>query len=235
MMGLKQIMQQLTELADPHQAAHLQRFFKTGPGEYGEGDRFLGIRVARLRQLAKANCGLSLAHTAKLLHSRIHERRMLALLILTYRYPKAQPDEQEAIYRFFLANTPWINNWDLVDVTVPRVVGAHLLERGRKPLYDLAVSRSLWERRIAILATAWFIRHHQLDDTLKIAGLLINDKEDLIHKAVGWMLREVGKRDQAVMEDFLIPRYAKMPRTMLRYAIEKLPELRRQAYLKGTV
>lgn len=234
-MGLRQIKQELRQLADPEQAAHLQRFFKTGPGEYGQGDCFLGIRVPQLRRLAKAHCDLSLADAAKLLHSKFHEQRMLALLILTYRFPKSQGDEQGRIYQFFLDNTRWINNWDLVDVTVPRVVGAYLLDRDRSPLYGLAVSRSLWERRMAIIATSFFIKHHQFDDTLKIADELLDDGHDLIHKAVGWMLREVGKRDQSVMEAFLMPRYAKMPRTMLRYAIEKLPEPRRQAYLKGHV
>jgi len=160
---------------------------------------------------------------------------MVALLILAYRFPKAQGVEQGQIYRFFLDNTRWINNWDLVDVTVPQVVGAYLLERDRTALYGLAVSQSLWERRMAVIATFFFIKHHQFDDTLGIADLLIGDDLDLIHKAVGWMLREVGKRDRPVMEAFLASRYMQMPRTMLRYAIEKLPEPRRQAYLKGQV
>ena len=234
-MGLRQIKQELRQAADPDQAAHLQRFFKTGPGEYGHGDCFLGIRVPELRRLAKAHCDLSLADAGKLLHSKFHEQRMVALLILTYRFPKAQADEQGRICQFFLGNTRWINNWDLVDVTVPQVVGAYLLERDRTPLYGLAVSPSLWERRMSIIATFFFIKHHQFDDTLRIADLLIDDGHDLIHKAVGWMLREVGKRDQSAMEAFLVPRYAKMPRTMLRYAIEKFPEPKRFAYLKGTV
>ncbi len=234
-MSLSQIKSQLKGLADSKQAASLQRFFKTGPGQYGEGDRFLGIRMPRLRQVAKAHLDLSMADIARLLHCQIHEQRMTALLILTYRFATARESEQGVICRFFLDNTQWINNWDLVDVTVPQVVGAYLMTRDRKPLYRLALSQSLWERRIAIVATFHFIKHHQFEDTLKIADLLLQDRHDLIHKAVGWMIREVGKRNGAVMEDFLMPRYPRMPRTMLRYAIEKLPEPRRQAYLKGRV
>ncbi len=234
-MGLTQIRQELRESGDTGQAAQLKRFFKTGPGEYGQGDCFLGIRVPRLRQLAKAHLDLSLTDAAKLLHSKFHEERMTALLILTYRFEKAREVEQGKIYRIFMENTHWINSWDLVDVTVPQVVGAYLLQRDRAPLYSLAVSPSLWERRMGIIATFTFIKKHQFEDTLRIADLLLEDDQDLIHKAVGWMLREVGKRDQPVMEAFLKPRYRKMPRTMLRYAIEKLPEPRRLAYLKGRV
>lgn len=234
-MGLKKLKQQIKALADPDQAANLQRFFKTGPGEYGEGDRFLGLRMPQLRSLVKWHSDLPLSQVADLLHCRIHEHRMAALLILAYRYPRAERQERTEIYRFYLANTRWINNWDLVDVTVTHIVGAHLMTRSRKELYQLAKSENLWERRISIVATAYFIRQNQFNDTLKIADLLLGDDHDLIHKAVGWMLREVGKRDLAVMENFLMPRYQRMPRTMLRYAIEKLPESRRQAYLKGTL
>lgn len=225
--------QQLNALADPEQAVQLQRFFKTGPGEYGEGDRFLGLRMPQLRRLVKGYLDLGLADVGTLLHTPIHEQRMAALLILTYQFPKATPSQQREIYDFYLDNTRWINNWDLVDVTVTHVVGAYLLTRSRKPLHGLAKSASLWERRIAMVATLCFIKHHQFEETLKIADQLLSDQHDLIHKAVGWMVREVGKRDLAVMEAFLLPRYSRMPRTMLRYAIEKLPEPRRQAYLKG--
>jgi 3-methyladenine DNA glycosylase AlkD len=233
--GINQLKKQIEELADPNQAAQLQRFFKTEPGGYGEGDRFLGLRMPQLRKLVKGHLEMPLKDVAKLLHSPIHEYRMAALLMLTYRYPKANIDEQVAIYRFYLDNTAWINNWDLVDVTVPHIVGAHLMTRSRKVLYRLAESKSLWERRISIIATFYFIRQDQFEDTLNIAALLLDDDHDLIHKAVGWMLREVGKRDEKEMEDFLLPRYQGMPRTMLRYAIEKLPEPRRRAYLKGTL
>lgn len=234
-MSIAQIKQQLKQWADPDRAAHAQRFFKTGPGEYGEGDRFLGIRMPKLRQLAKVQVNLDLAAVSKLLQTNVHELRMVALLILTYQYPKAGEKEQAAIYELYLAHTAWINNWDLVDVTAPRVVGAYLLDRNKAPLYRLARSDDLWERRIAIISTFTFIKKDRFEPTLKIARHLLGDDHDLIHKAVGWMLREVGKRDVAAMEAFLIPVYSRMPRTMLRYAIERLPEPRRQAYLKGRV
>lgn len=232
-MGAKQLIRELKQLADPEQAAQLQRFFKTGPGEYGHGDRFLGIRMPQLRKAVKGHLEIPLSDMDALLHTNVHEYRMAALLILTYCYPKADKGQQTRIYKYYLANTRWINNWDLVDVTVTHVVGAHLMNRSRKVLYQLARSESLWERRISIVATFAFIRQNQIEDTLKIADLLLGDNHDLIHKAVGWMLREVGKRDCESMEYFLLPRYSGMPRTMLRYAIEKLPESRRQAYLKG--
>ncbi len=232
-MSLTKIKQQLKQWADPEQAAHLQRFFKTGPGQYGEGDRFLGIRVPQLRQLARAHADLSLAKVAKLVQSNIHEQRMVALLILTYQYTRASAEQRAAIYETYLEAAPWINNWDLVDVTAPNIVGAFLMDRDKAILHRLARSHNLWQRRIAIVATLYFIKQNHFDATLKIAHMLLADDQDLIHKAVGWMLREVGKRDLKMMEEFLKPRYPKMPRTMLRYAIEKLPEPRRQAYLKG--
>lgn len=234
-MSVQQLQQQMTAMADPHQADQLRRFFKTGPGEYGEGDQFLGLRVPQLRQLVKGYLSMGLDDVTQLLHSSIHEERMAALLILTYQFPKAKPAMQKQIYTFYLNHTHWINNWDLVDVTVTHIVGAYLLTRSRKPLYRLARSENLWERRIAIVATHHFIRQHQFEDTLRISELLLNDSHDLIHKAVGWMLREVGKRDRSLMEAFLKTRYQGMPRTMLRYAIEKLPESQRQAYLKGVI
>ncbi len=213
----------------------LQRFFKTGPGEYGHGDVFLGIRMPRLRKLVRSHLDLDLRQVGQLLHTEIHEQRMAALLILTYQFPRAAPSRQAEIYRFYLDNTAWINNWDLVDVTVTHVVGAYLMSRNRKPLYRLAASADLWERRIAMVATLTFIRQDQFEDTLNIADLLLADDHDLIHKAAGWMLREVGKRELSQLEGFLLPRYKRMPRTMLRYAIEKLPATRRQAYLKGHI
>lgn len=234
-MALRQLKKQIKALADPDQAAQLQRFFKTGPGGYGEGDRFLGLRMPQLRKLIRGHLEMPLKEVAQLLHSPIHEHRMAALLILTHRYSKAPMEQQVEIYRFYMGNTGWINNWDLVDVTVPHIVGAHLMTRSRKVLYRLAKSENLWERRISIIATLHFIRQEQFEETLNIAALLLDDGHDLIHKAVGWMLREVGKRDLKAMEDFLLPRYQRMPRTMLRFAIEKLPEPRRRAYLKGTL
>ena len=227
----EKITEQLKILGNKTAAVHAQRFFKTGPGQYGEGDLFLGINVPVLRKLAKEHCDIALDNAVELLQSPLHEIRLLALLVMLLQYKRGT--DQTAIYRAYLANTHWINNWDLVDVTAEHIIGAHLFERNRQPLYKLARSKSLWERRIAIIATFYFIRRNQFDDTLAIAGLLMNDKEDLMHKAVGWMLREVGKRDLKTEEDFLIPRYNQMPRTMLRYAIERFPETKRLAYLSG--
>lgn len=227
------ITKQLKALGNKPDAEHAQRFFKTGPGQYGEGDLFLGIRVPILRQLAKEHRDIGLDDAVELLQSPLHEVRLLALLIMVYQYKRRE--NQTAVYRAYLANTHRINNWDLVDVTAEHIVGAHLFERDRKPLYKLAKSKTLWERRIAIIATFYFIRRNQFDGTLAIADLLLNDKEALMHKAVGWMLREVGKRDLKTEEDFLLSRYKKMPRTLLRYAIERFPEPKRLAYLLSTL
>jgi 3-methyladenine DNA glycosylase AlkD len=227
----EKITKQLKATGNKTAAEHAQGFFKTGPGQYGEGDLFLGITVPVLRKLAKEHRDISLDAAVELLQSPLHEVRLLALLIMVLHYECG--GNEAAIYRAYLANTHRINNWDLVDVTAAQIVGAYLFEQPRAPLYKLAKSKSLWERRIAIIATFYFIRRNQFDDTLAIAGLLLNDKEDLMHKAVGWMLREVGKRDLKVEEEFLIPRYQRMPRTMLRYAIERFPEPRRLAYLHG--
>lgn len=212
---------------------HSKRFFKTGPGEYGEGDEFLGMSVPEERKISKEYILLSLSDVERLLHSKIHEERTIALMILVYKYDKLNEEsEKKIIFDLYLRNTEWINNWDLVDVTAPNIVGNYLLEKDRKILYKLANSKSLWEKRIAIISTFAFIRKNQFSDTLKISEILLNDKHDLIHKAVGWMLREVGKRDQKTEEDFL-KRYNKiMPRTMLRYAIERFPEILRKKYME---
>jgi 3-methyladenine DNA glycosylase AlkD len=233
MNSIAQIEKRLRSMADPAQASILQRFFKTAPGEYGAGDIFLGIRVPRLRALTR-ECGeIPLTETLGLLRSPLHEQRLLALLLLAAAYARGDAPVRAAVYHSYLAHTRWINNWDLVDLSAPRIVGAHLLERRRKPLDRLAQSDNLWERRIAIVATFPFIRQGQFGDTLRVADLLLTDPHDLIHKAVGWMLREVGKRDLGVTEAFLAPRCRRMPRTMLRYAIERFSEERRQAFLKG--
>jgi len=232
-MSVPEIRRQLRSMADPEKAQDLQRFFKTGHGQYGEGDRFLGIKIPNLRQVAKARVGLSPDRVAKLLMSAVHEERMTALLIWTYQFDRPDDAARSEIFRIYMAHTNWINNWDLVDVSAPPIVGISLLDQDKKPLYILAGSDNLWERRIAMVATLTFIRHHRFEDTLAIARLLLKDDHDLIHKAAGWMLREVGKRDQEVMEGFLLNHYQQMPRTMLRYAIERLPEKRRQDYLKG--
>jgi 3-methyladenine DNA glycosylase AlkD len=227
--------QRLRSLADPAVAAILARFFKTGPAQYGEGDRFIGVKVPVIRKVARDFRGLPLPEVECLLHSEIHEERLLALVILVAQFEKADDATRKRIYGLYLANTQHINNWDLVDLSAPQIVGGHLENRSRKPLYRLAKSASLWERRISILATHWFIRHGDFTDTLRIAEKLLKDKEDLIHKAAGWMLREVGKRDVAVLEGFLVEHCRRMPRTMLRYAIERFPEEKRLGYLNGTV
>lgn len=232
-MTYRSIMQQLKRLGDSDKAAHAQRFFKTGPGEYGEGDRFLGIRVPPLRQLARQHRSLAIDECEQLLHSEWHEARLLALLILVGQFQHAEPAEQRLIYRFYLANTKHINSWDLVDTSAHPIIGGWLSERSRKPLHKLARSKLLWERRIAMMATYHFIKRNDFDETLQLAEKLLADPEDLIHKVVGWMLREIGKRDQQTELRFLRKHHLQMPRTMLRYAIEKFPPTERKQILAG--
>ncbi|MEN6458207.1 MAG: DNA alkylation repair protein [Thermoguttaceae bacterium] len=225
--------QRLRSFADPEQAAILARFFKTGPGQYGEGDKFIGVKVPVTRKVAKEFTSLPLTEIECLLHSEIHEERLLALVILVGQFEKGDNAIKKQIYDLYLANTSYINNWDLVDLSAPQIVGGYLETRSRKPLERLAKSKSLWERRISILATFHFIREGDFADTIRIAKMLLKDKEDLIHKAVGWMLREVGKRDVVVLEEFLGNHCRVMPRTMLRYAIERFPEGKRRGYMNG--
>lgn len=232
-MLLAQLQQRLITLADPQVAKNLQRFFKTEPGEYGAGDIFLGLKVPTLRSLAQEYQNLPLADMVTLLKSPNHEARLLALFILIKAFGKADPLGRTSLYQIYLNHTDYINNWDLVDASASYIVGEYLYDKERVILTQLAQSSRLWERRIAIVATSYFIKRQQYQDTLQIAALLLNDREDLIHKAVGWMLREVGKQDLAVEEDFLVRHYQKMPRTMLRYAIEKFSPARRELYLKG--
>jgi len=229
------IRNKLQKLANPKIAEHSARFFKTGTGEYGEGDRFLGIRVPQQRKIAKKYRNLPLNEVRNLLQSDYHEERLTALLILVYRFPKADPDLQKKIYDFYLSNTDRVNNWDLVDSSAPKIMGPWLMNRPRDILFELATSKNLWERRIAIMATFHFIKQNDFEDTLKIADLLLDDPHGLIHKATGWMLREIGKRDEPLLESFLNPRYRNMPRTMLRYVIEKLPKNKRKAYLESII
>jgi 3-methyladenine DNA glycosylase AlkD len=230
-----EVREKLRKSASRKDAEILQRFFKTGPGEYGEGDVFIGVRVPRIRQLVKAHADLPMKEVRLLLKSRIHEERLLALLILVRRYAKGSEAEQKRIYDLYIRNTRYINNWDLIDLTAGHIVGAYLRTRPKAPLVCLAQSPDLWERRIAVLATSHYISRGRFNETLRIARILLHDDHDLIHKAVGWMLREVGKRDLAVEEDFLKKHYRGMPRTMLRYAIERFPEAKRQKYLKGRI
>jgi len=229
---VKKIVSELENLGNKEIAEHSQRFFRTGTGEYGEGDRFLGIRVPVLRRLAKGYGTIDLDDAFGLLMSPFHEARLLALLILIIKYSKEDDKNRRLIYRGYLANTKSINNWDLVDCSAEHIIGAHLFTKKRYPIYKLAESKSLWERRIAIISTFYFIRRNDYSDTMAIAKILLCDREDLIHKAVGWMLREVGKRDIKKEETFLDRHHMKMPRTMLRYAIEKFPEQKRQYYLR---
>ena len=229
------VQKELKSMADPDKAAILQRFFKTGPGQYGEGDIFIGVMVPQSRQVAKKFSQLPLGEIRTLLYSLIHEERLVALLILAWRYSSASSSrEKEEIVKFYLNNIKQVNNWDLVDLSAPNILGAHLVDRDRSLLYRLAGSKNVWERRIAIVATHHFIRSDDFSDTLKIAGMLLQDRHDLIHKAAGWMLHEVGKRDAAAEEAFLDKHCGVMPRTMLRYAIERLPENRRSRYKKKT-
>jgi 3-methyladenine DNA glycosylase AlkD len=227
----REVQTRLRSLGNPNDAAFLAGFFKTGPGEYGEGDLFIGVRVPVVRKVAKEFKSLPLREAARLLHSNIHEERLAALVILVLQAAKGDADTRKLIYDLYLANTRYINNWDLVDLSAPQVVGAYLEDKSRTRLYRLAKSPWLWDRRISILATFHFIRHGDLDDTLRIAELLLGDKESLIQKAVGWMLREVGKRNQKALETFLEEHCRTMPRTALRYAIERFPERKRRAYL----
>lgn len=232
---VRQILKELHRLADPARAVHSQGFFKTGKGEYGEGDKFMGIRVPRLRSLARKYKSATREEILALLKSEFHEARLTALFMLVALYRQADTTLKEQIFNDYLSHMKYINNWDLVDTSAPHIIGPHLFSGDRAILYRLARSQDLWERRVSILATQYFIRRQDFSDTIALSKLLLKDNEDLIHKAVGWMLREVGNRSRAVEEDFLKDVYSEMPRTMLRYAIEKFPEDLRQAYLKGNV
>ncbi|MBW2990249.1 DNA alkylation repair protein [Candidatus Woesearchaeota archaeon] len=232
-MNAQTVKKALQTLANPNQAKLLQRFFKTGPGEYGEGDVFLGIKVPVQRKVANKFKDLSLKEVQVLLNSRIHEHRMVALFILIDKYKKADSKVKKQIFDLYLKNTKNINNWDLIDLSAPSIVGNYLLDKKKDILYKLAHSKSLWEKRISILATFEFIANKETKDTLAIAEILLHDKHDLIHKGVGWMLREVGKRvSQAEEEKFLKKHYKVMPRTMLRYAIERFDEKKKKFYMK---
>lgn len=230
---LDEVRARLREHASPRDALGARRYFKTGPGEYGEGDVFIGVRVPAVRRLAKEFRALPPEDAAELLRSPVHEERLLALHLLAGAYARGDDAVRGRVFETYLANTRHVNNWDLVDSSAADIVGAHLAGGGRTLLDRLAASPSPWERRIAIVATLRFIRRGELADTLRVAALLLGDRHDLIHKAVGWMLREVGKRDRAALEAFLREHGRGMPRTMLRYAIERFPEPLRRAWLRG--
>ncbi|MBU2044487.1 MAG: DNA alkylation repair protein [Candidatus Omnitrophica bacterium] len=232
-MDLFQAKQSLHRHKNQLKAKVLSSFFKAGPGQYAEGDIFIGVAVPQIRRIAVQYQKLPLNQVKKLLKSQIHEERLLALIILTLKYAKVDKKGQNQIFDFYLTHIDRVNNWDLVDLTAPKIIGAYLNNRNRSILYQLAKSKNLWQRRIAIVSTFCFIRNNDFRDTLKLAAILINDEEDLIHKACGWMLREVGKRNLAVEERFLKKYSSTMPRTMLRYAIERFPEKKRKHYLKN--
>lgn len=228
------LQRELAEASNPHRARSLALFFKTGSGEYGEGDEFCGIVVPVLRKIAKRYTHLGFAEIKKLLSSRVHEHRFTALEILVFQYEAGDERAKQRLFAFYLKHTRHINNWDLVDTSAPYIVGEHLASRSRSALYRLAKSSSVWERRIAIVATAAFIKRGDLKDTFGVAACLLKDKHDLIHKAVGWMLREAGKQSPPALLNFLSQNYAAMPRTALRYAIERLPDPQRRSILKGS-
>ena len=232
---LKELQRELTRLADPQKAEQLQRFFKTGPGEYAEGDLFRGIRVPVLRKLVNRFEGIGLADAGYLLESPYHEDRLTALLLMVRIAATGDEETKSRVYRRYMEKTAFINNWDLVDSSAEHIIGSYLDGKSKAPLIRLARSSNIWERRMAVMATFFDIKHNRFEPTFIIAEMLLDDAHHLIHKAVGWMLREIGKRDQRAEEGFLRKHYRRMPRTMLRYAIEKLPERQRKAYLTGKV
>ena len=234
-MSLTEIRKAISKQKNPAQAITLQRFFKTRKGEYGEGDIFYGIKVPEQRMIAKQFKNLALDDLKTLILSKVHEERLIATFILGDQFKRGDEKKKKTIFDFYLSNRKGINNWDLVDLSAPKIVGAYLIDKEKDLLYKFAHSKDLWEKRISIISTQAFIREHYFTDTLNISEILLNDKHDLIHKAVGWMLREIGNRDMETEEQFLRKNYKSMPRTMLRYAIEKFPEQKRKAYLKGTI
>jgi 3-methyladenine DNA glycosylase AlkD len=245
MSKLLELQKELKKIADPVRAKNLQWYFKTGKGEYGEGDIFIGITVPKLREMVKKYSNLNIEQLQELIKSKIHEERLLALLILVNKYETT--NHKKICFHFYIKNLQHINNWDLIDLSAPEIIGTHLLNNDQiriklgnknflaspeQVLEELAKSESVWEKRISIISTFMFIKNNKFDYSLKIAQILLADKHDLIHKAVGWMLREIGKRDLQTEVKFLDKHYEKMPRTMLRYAIEKFPEKQRTMYLK---
>jgi 3-methyladenine DNA glycosylase AlkD len=231
---IQQIVSELKKFGSPERAKHSLRFFKTGPGQYGEGDLFYGASVPEMRLVVRKYNNISLDDIQELLHNKYHECRLVALLIFVDKYEQAKTDtERKIIYQIYLSNAKYINNWDLVDSSAHKIIGAYLynINKNRDILYKLAKSNDLWEKRISIISTFYFIARKDFDDSLKIAEILIDDKHDLIHKAVGWMLREIGKRDQNIEEEFLKKYYKTMPRTMLRYAIEKFDDKKKKFYM----
>ena len=234
-MCITELKNELNNLSNKEHAHALQRFFKTGPGEYGEGDRFIGIKVPVLRSVAKKHHSLTYNELEVLISSPIHEERLTALFILIHKFKKADESEKKNIFNFYIQHKKYINNWDLVDLSADKIAGAYLFNKDVSILFELADSENLWDKRIALLSSFNFIKNGVFDISLQLAEKLLHDKHDLIHKGVGWMLREIGNRDINTLEGFLFKHYKSMPRTMLRYAIEKFPEAKRQQYLKGLI
>jgi 3-methyladenine DNA glycosylase AlkD len=234
-MTAQKIQKCLRRFASKEKARVLQGFFKTGPGQYGEGDKFLGIMVPDIRRTVKEFGDAPLPEVLKLLRSSFHEERLLALLLLVHKFEKGDDGVKKRIYTLYLKNRSYINNWDLVDLSAPKIVGPWLDGGSRSQLYRFVRSKNLWERRIAILATFPYIRKGDFVDALALSETLLADDHDLMHKAVGWMLREVGKKDVAVLEGFLRKHHGRMPRTALRYAIERFPEAKRKKYLRNEI
>lgn len=232
---LEQLKRELLDSANSEQAKILRGFFKTGKGEYGGGDIFLGVKVPVQRKIAEKYLGLGLCKLKELMKSKIHEHRLISLIILNEKYKKSNGEGKGNIYNFYLKNRENVNNWDLIDISAPKIIGDFLLNKKRDILYKFADSENMWEKRIAIVSTFAFIKNDEFGDTLMISEKLLNDKNDLIHKAVGWMLREVGKKNENILKDFLKEHYKNMPRTMLRYSIEKFSKEKRKNYLNNKV
>jgi len=234
-MTKRSVLNELKASASKSYAIKLKKFFKTKPGTYGEKDVFIGVSVPKIRAIVKRHPNLNQADIESFIHSKIHEQRLMGLIYWERIYSSGDDKTKKTIYNLYLKNIRQINNWDLVDISAHKIIGSYLLLGNKNKLYTLAKSNDLWERRIAIVSTFCFIKKGLFNETFQIASMLLKDKEDLIHKAVGWMLREVGKKDILALEQFLKKYYRVMPRTMLRYAIEKFPEKRRKEYLKGLI
>lgn len=231
-MNINNLFSELRNLSSPEKAKKLSVFFKTGKGEYGEGDTFIGVKVPEQRKIAKKYVGIEFQDVKRLIKSKIHEHRLTGFFILVYKYSRADEKAKKKIFDFYIENKEYVNNWDIVDTTAPNIIGGYLLDKDRKMLYDLARSEGLWDKRIAMLSCYTFIKNNDFDDALRISEILLLDKHDLIQKAVGWMLREIGNKDMETEEFFLKKHYKHMPRTMLRYAIEKFPKDKRKFYME---
>ncbi len=229
---LNDLISELKKFENKEKAKTLKKFFKTNAGEYGEGDIFLGISVPQQREIAKKYSGMSLPKIQKLLDSKIHEHRLIALLILMNKFKKADERTQGDIFNFYVKNSEKINNWDLVDISSPHIVGKFLFNKKKDILYEFAQSNNLWKKRISVVSCCYFIKQEEYNDALRIFEILLRDEHDLIHKAIGWMLREIGKRDEKVLLKFLKKHYKNLPRTTLRYAIEKFKQEKRKELLK---